>query len=232
MDQNRDAIGLGQCSLCFDQTSPVPDIDADGEFAVCVFSRLIRRDQHASHALCLEHARHVAYTPTAGNRLSARHRHGPVVEQLEGHVATGGDGGLHGQLARMEVRAIAEILEQVGAIGGTLMGLANLVPGISGATMLLVAGVYPGFIGAIAEVTTFRFFARSLVLLAAIVGTAALAILLLAGPVKGLVEDHRWVMYSLFIGLTLGGVPIVWRMARPEVFVYRQAQLQGPGRNL
>jgi putative membrane protein len=113
-------------------------------------------------------------------------------------------------------QAATLLLAVRGAIGGTLMGLANLVPGISGATMLLVAGVYPGFIGAIAEVTTFRFFARSLVLLAAIVGTAALAILLLAGSVKGLVEDHRWMMYSLFIGLTLGGVPIVWRMARPR----------------
>ena len=31
------------------------------------------------------------------------------------------------------------------------MGLANLVPGISGGTMLLAAGVYPTFINAIAE---------------------------------------------------------------------------------
>ena len=29
------------------------------------------------------------------------------------------------------------------ALGGVLMGLANLVPGISGGTMLLAAGVYP-----------------------------------------------------------------------------------------
>jgi len=102
-----------------------------------------------------------------------------------------------------------------GAIGGTLMGLANLVPGISGGTMLLAAGVYPGFIAGIAEVTTLRFRSRSIVLLAAIISSAALAILLLAGTVKGLVVDHRWIMYSLFIGLTLGGVPLVWRMARP-----------------
>ncbi len=102
-----------------------------------------------------------------------------------------------------------------GAIGGTLMGLANLVPGISGATMLLVAGGYPGVIGAIAELTTFRFRTPSLLLLGSVAGTAGLGILLLAGTVKGLVQDHRWVMYSLFIGLTLGGVPIVWRMARP-----------------
>lgn len=107
------------------------------------------------------------------------------------------------------------VLAVRGTIGGTLMGLANLVPGISGGTMLLAAGVYPGFISAIAELTTFRFRARSLVLLGTIVISAALGILLLAGTIKALVEDHRWIMYSLFIGLTLGGVPLVWRMARP-----------------
>ena len=102
-----------------------------------------------------------------------------------------------------------------GAIGGTLMGLANLVPGISGGTMLLAAGVYPAFISGVAEITTLRFRVRSVVLLGSIVATAALAILFLAGSVKALVESHRWAMYSLFIGLTLGGIPLVWRMARP-----------------
>jgi len=102
-----------------------------------------------------------------------------------------------------------------GSIGGCLMGLANLVPGISGGTMLLAAGIYPGFISAIAEITTFRFRTRSLILLASVVASAALAILLLAGSVKDLVVDYRWIMYSLFIGLTLGGVPLVSRMARP-----------------
>ncbi|MEE2637449.1 MAG: DUF368 domain-containing protein [Acidobacteriota bacterium] len=95
------------------------------------------------------------------------------------------------------------------------MGLANLVPGISGGTMLLATGVYTGFITAIAEVTTLRFKPRSLVLLATIVGSAALAILLLAGFMRSLVIEQRWVMYSLFIGLTFGGVPLVWKLARP-----------------
>ena len=102
-----------------------------------------------------------------------------------------------------------------GVVGGTLMGLANLVPGISGGTMLLAAGVYTAFIGAIAEVTRLRFRARDLVLLASIVGAAALAILVLAGAVRDLVVHQRWLMYSLFIGLTLGGVPLLWRLARP-----------------
>jgi putative membrane protein len=95
-------------------------------------------------------------------------------------------------------------------LGGLLMGLANLVPGISGGTMLLAAGVYPRFINAIAELTTARFRAQSLVVLGGVGASAVMAILLLAGSVKGLVVDHRWVMYSLFIGLTLGGVPVLW----------------------
>ena len=99
--------------------------------------------------------------------------------------------------------------------GGTLMGLANLVPGISGGTMLLAAGIYPKFIGALADVTRMRFRLGSLLVLICVVGAAGLGILLFAGTLKQLVVDHRWMMYSLFIGLTLGGLPVVWRMARP-----------------
>lgn len=101
-----------------------------------------------------------------------------------------------------------------GAFGGLLMGLANLVPGISGGTMLLAAGVYPQFINGVAEVTTFRFRVRSLLLLGSVVVAAIVAIVALAGPVKELVVHHRWIMYSVFIGLTLGGVPVLWRMLR------------------
>jgi putative membrane protein len=107
------------------------------------------------------------------------------------------------------------VLAVRGAIGGTLMGLANLVPGISGGTMLLAAGVYPAFIRSVAELTTLKLRPRSIVLLGAIAGAAALAILLLAGLMRSLVIEQRWLMYSVFIGLTLGGVPLVWRLARP-----------------
>jgi putative membrane protein len=99
--------------------------------------------------------------------------------------------------------------------GGVLMGLANLVPGISGGTMLLAAGIYPKFIDAIADMTRFKFRFRSLLVLGCVVASAGLAILLLAGVLKDLVVDYRWIMYSLFIGLTLGGVPLVYRMVKP-----------------
>ena len=112
------------------------------------------------------------------------------------------------------------------------MGLANLVPGISGGTMLLATGIYPRFIEAVGEITTFRFRKVSLVTLAAVVAAAGLAVAGLAGPVKDLVVHQRWVMYSIFIGLTLGGVPVLWRLVgrpTPAVWIGGAAGFAGMG---
>ena len=62
----------------------------------------------------------------------------------------------------------------------------------------------------------------------ALVGIAASsAILLGAGPVKDAVVEHRWAMYSLFIGLTLGGVPVLWQMARPATNAFWGGMVAG-----
>lgn len=107
------------------------------------------------------------------------------------------------------------------AVGGLLMGLANLVPGISGGTMLLASGVYPRFIQAIAEVTRLTFRPASLIVLGAVVAAALTSIVALAGTVGRLVVEHTWAAYSLFIGLTLGGVPVVWKLiAKPNGAVW------------
>jgi putative membrane protein len=108
------------------------------------------------------------------------------------------------------------LLAARGGFGGLLMGLANLVPGISGGTMLLAAGVYTNFIDGIANITLLKFKLRELVLLGAVVAAAMVSILLFAGPIKDLVIHQRWIMFSLFIGLTLGGVPLVWALAQPR----------------
>ncbi len=101
------------------------------------------------------------------------------------------------------------------AIGGLLMGLANLVPGVSGGTMILIMGLYDEFISAVADVTRFRFTARGLMLLGVIVGVAVITIAGLAGTLASLVDKHPMVMYSLFIGMTLGGGPLLVKMVRP-----------------
>lgn len=100
-------------------------------------------------------------------------------------------------------------------LGGVLMGLANLVPGISGGTMLVACGIYTLFIEAVSDLTRLRFSRRALLVLGCVVLGAGIAIGGLAGAIHFALVHHRWVMFSLFIGLTLGGVPILLAMARP-----------------
>lgn len=102
-----------------------------------------------------------------------------------------------------------------GVVGGAFMGLANLVPGISGGTMLLATGVYPQFINAVAEVTTLRLRVPVLLLPACVGAGAAAAIGVGAGAIGRLLDLYPSAMYCLFIGLTLGGVPLLMRLLRP-----------------
>jgi len=101
------------------------------------------------------------------------------------------------------------------AIGGLLMGLANLVPGVSGGTMILIMGLYDEFISAVADVTRLKFTLRGLLLLGVIVGVAGITIVGLSGTLARLVGEHPLIMYSLFIGMTLGGGPLLLKMIRP-----------------
>ena len=98
---------------------------------------------------------------------------------------------------------------------GCLMGLANLVPGVSGGTMVLVMGLYDEFIRSVADVTRLRLTRRNVLFLGVLVGTAAVAIVALSGTMGRLVSVQRSAMYALFIGMTLGGAPLLWKMLRP-----------------
>ncbi|MEX1024752.1 MAG: DUF368 domain-containing protein [Planctomycetota bacterium] len=99
-------------------------------------------------------------------------------------------------------------------LGGFLMGLANLVPGVSGGTMILAMGLYDRFIGSVAAVTRFRFAREPVLFLGFIALGLAFSVLGLAGPAVWLVTEHRWIAYSLFVGMTLGGVPALLKQLR------------------
>jgi putative membrane protein len=105
-------------------------------------------------------------------------------------------------------------------LGGFLMGFANLVPGISGGTMILAVGLYGRFVGVIANLSRLRILRADLRFLLVFGAGAALALASLSGLLVGLVSSHRWLMYSLFVGMTLGGVPQILSKVRP---------LRGPG---
>ena len=100
-------------------------------------------------------------------------------------------------------------------VAGSLMGTANLVPGLSGGTMLLACGVYPQLVKSVADLTTSRIEKHQLLVLVT-VGVSALSAVAILAPLLGSMLDRQPVaMYSLFLGLTLGGLPLLWHAAKP-----------------
>ena len=112
---------------------------------------------------------------------------------------------------------------------GALIGVVETVPGVSGGTVALVTGIYDELIEAGHRITAA---ARRLVtgpervvraceqlrgvnwllVLPLLVGMAA-AVLTVAGPVTGLVEDHPEMMRALFLGLVAGSVLVPVRLS-------------------
>ena len=104
------------------------------------------------------------------------------------------------------------------AMGGVLMGMANLIPGVSGGTMILAMGLYERFIEAVADLTAFRFKLREIVFLGILGVFAAGSITMLSGVILYLLFAQSALMFALFIGLTLGGTPaLLWMIGRPSV---------------
>ncbi len=99
-----------------------------------------------------------------------------------------------------------------------MMGLANLVPGVSGGTMILVVGLYDEFIASLADATRLRFNRRNVMFLGIVAFSAGIAIVTFAGTLSRAVTLHRSAMFALFIGLTLGGVPLLLRMLKRFTF--------------
>lgn len=99
--------------------------------------------------------------------------------------------------------------------GGVLMGIANIIPGVSGGTMILAAGLYEDFVNSVASLTRLKFTYRSIVFLGVMGVAAFVAILFSAGIINWGLTNHQHVMFGLFIGLTLGGVPLLLKELNP-----------------
>ena len=101
------------------------------------------------------------------------------------------------------------------AIAGVLMGTANLIPGGSGGTMVLAMGIYQEFIDSVADITALRFSPRRIVFLGVLGAFALAAIVGMAKLILYLLFQYPTGMYALFVGLTLGGAPLLARSLRP-----------------
>lgn len=99
--------------------------------------------------------------------------------------------------------------------GGALMGLANLIPGLSGGTMILATGLYSEFIDSVADLSAFRFSRRRCYFLGVLGFFALVSIFAMAEVILYLLFHYSTAMYALFIGMTLGGAPLLYKSVRP-----------------
>lgn len=92
-------------------------------------------------------------------------------------------------------------------IKGAIIGIANVIPGVSGGTMAVSLGIYEKLIYAL---TTLRKeWKKNLIFLAAIVLGAAIGIVGFARVIEILLNKQPLPTALAFVGLVLGGLPLI-----------------------
>lgn len=98
---------------------------------------------------------------------------------------------------------------------GALIGMANVIPGVSGGTMMVSMGIYDTIIGCITGF--FKQWKKSLGILLPYVIGMAIGIVGSSFSIELLFEKFPLPTALLFIGLIFGGVPILWKKVRGKV---------------
>lgn len=94
-------------------------------------------------------------------------------------------------------------------IKGMFIGIANVIPGVSGGTMALSLGVYAKLIGSVSGL--FKDFRKSIMTLLPIGIGCILGIGGFTYAIEYLLNRHTFVTCMAFVGLILGGIPILYR---------------------
>ncbi len=90
---------------------------------------------------------------------------------------------------------------------GFVIGIANIVPGVSGGTLAITLGIYEKIIGAVTHF--FSKFKENLKLLIPIGIGAVVSILALSKLINFSLANYKIETVLLFVGLILGGVPVL-----------------------
>lgn len=97
---------------------------------------------------------------------------------------------------------------------GMLVGVANIIPGVSGGTMAVSMGIYDKLITAITHV--FKDTKRSIKILTPIIIGALFGVGGLAFVIRWLFANYPAQTNFLFIGLIIGGLPMMWKRTKKE----------------
>lgn len=108
---------------------------------------------------------------------------------------------------------------------GILMGIANIIPGVSGGTMAVSMGIYDRIIGSITNL--FKQFKKSVMTLLPYGIGMVVAIIGLSYFIETFFEKYPLQTGSLFVGLILGGVPILIKKVSKKPSNERKSKTHG-----
>lgn len=94
-------------------------------------------------------------------------------------------------------------------VKGMFMGIANIIPGVSGGTMAVSLGIYDDLIFSITHIV--KEWRKSLKLLVPLGIGLAGGIVFFAYTIEILLSQYAFPTFLAFIGLILGGLPILYR---------------------
>ncbi len=97
---------------------------------------------------------------------------------------------------------------------GFVLGIANIIPGVSGGTLAITLGIYEELIGIVSH-----FFSniKKNILFIIPIGIGAVLSILLGSKIVNYTLDHYKIATTLFfIGLIIGGIPLIYKKVKKE----------------
>ena len=92
-------------------------------------------------------------------------------------------------------------------IKGFIMGIANIIPGVSGGTLAIILGIYEEFIGALSHF--FKKFMKNLIFLIPVALGMLAAIATMSNVIDYSLNHFTVATVLFFVGLVVGGIPML-----------------------
>lgn len=94
---------------------------------------------------------------------------------------------------------------------GMLMGIANLVPGVSAGTIAIISGKYDDILTSASEFLSFKFSKKILLLLVPLFLGLIIAIFSFSSFIILLLDKYELYLMNTFVGLILGGLFLIFK---------------------
>lgn len=101
-------------------------------------------------------------------------------------------------------------------IYGAIIGVANIIPGVSGGTMAVILNIYDALIGAVSNLR--KDFKKNVLFLLPIGIGAGLGIILFSKLIEYFLEIFPMQINFFFMGLIIGSIPMIYKRATHKAF--------------